>query len=60
MCKEDFIRALNEVGMEAFNEHGVVTIVSDLEDVDKMHEKLIRLARKHEYCGSLGVRLKHE
>ena len=60
MGKEEFVKVLCDAGYDAFNEKGVVMIYETVENVGAAHDAVMKLAYKHDYRGSLGVRLKNE
>ena len=57
MGKDEFVKLLIDNGYDAYSDKGVVMVSTDLDSVGDVHNELIKLAHRHEYCGSIGVRL---
>lgn len=58
MNKTEFIALLLTKGYDVVDDNGAVMVVVDEGDLTKAHDEVYRLARKHEYMNSWGVRIK--
>ena len=60
MNKTEFIALLLTNGYDVIDDNGAVMVVVDADDLTAVHDEVYRLARKHEYMASWGVRLKRD
>ena len=57
MSKDDFVKALEEVGFKAVNENGIIYVTAKKEKYEETKEAVRALAGEKQYNQSYGVKM---